>query len=84
MQFSCKTVSPDGTETIVLVSDPDFAADPMRSLADAGVGAVAVDKDGKDEAVGAQRQRLEQADGTGIQGRRRGRGRARGDSVTDV
>jgi hypothetical protein len=49
-QWSYKTVDPDGTETIVGVSDPEFAADPMWSLAEAGVNTVAVDEYGRVKA----------------------------------
>ena len=47
VQFSYKTVDSRGVETIVLVSDPEFAADPVSQLAEAGVAAVARDEYGR-------------------------------------
>jgi hypothetical protein len=46
-QFSCRTFDSYGLETIVLVSDPEFCADPMWRLADAGVAAVTFDEYGR-------------------------------------
>jgi len=44
--WSYKTVE-NGTERIVAVSDPNFAADPLSRLATAGVSALAVDESGR-------------------------------------
>jgi hypothetical protein len=47
VQFSYKTVDPQGVTTIILVSDPDFDPDHVGVLATAGVAELAVDEYGR-------------------------------------